>query len=1244
MSRRLLDSYRYLAVALLALAWAGAAHPQDDSRFTVSNFSSKEGNTGTTGFEFDVELQVPISETGDFCTPIEFGYETVPGTADYGDDDYERTHGGFVLEYGGRFCTSRTTVTVSVIGDGIEELNETFLLKVRAVVGERAEIVYGTGTILNDDTAMLSIRDAELLEGNSDTTDAVFTLSLTNERDVPTSVDFQTADGTATAPSDYQMTMGTVTIPARTFEGTISVTVNGDRFFEPDETFFVFIDSKVKIVDSEGEGTILNDDPEPTLSIDDVEVPEGNSRTTDAIFTVSLSSPLKNDVSIDYATEDGTATAPSDYQATSGSVTILKGDLEAPIPVVVNGDTFFEDDETFFVNIEAAGGPPIDDGQGQGTILNDDEVETLSIDDVSLMEGDSGLSDAVFTVSLSSPREDDVFIDFATADGTASAGPDYRATEGREMIEAGDTTTTIEVPVVGDVLSEPNETFFVNIESVEGPPIADGQGVGTILNDDGVAVLSIDDVSVPEGNTSLANAVFTVSLSVPSAVDVFVDFATSNGTAKRGADYRKTEGRVVIPAGETSATIEIPVDGDTDVEADESFFVNLVGSSGPPIARARGVATIVNDDLEPETSEIRLSSVPTVSEGVGSAEVLVVRSGASSGAASVTVTVSSGTATAGADFEAVDTVVSWSSGETGTRSVDVAILDDSAVEGDETAAVALSAPSGASLGTPATGELRILDDDTAEEVEVVGETESTATVEAEAELSVRVLDGEGNPVENALVEWAVEGGAELVGGPEDRTDSEGISSRTLELGDVPGTVVVTATLAATGQTIRFTVVVEGNLGELFPESGPETGEASVAAVLDTACVSATGQFGEFCTYLFTLPGPADQLAVLGEITPEEIPAQGTMSLESAQIQLRNIGSRLAALRSGATRQAVTQLALDINGRPVPWEAIVAAMAPAKELELPDFAEAFQDAEEEEPAAATDVADLDAQPRLGFFINGRVSMGDRGTTSNEEGFDVDAQGVTVGIDYRASDRFVFGGALGYLDTDLELVADGGGLDAEGTALAAYATYFREAFYLDWVVAFGENEYDVVRHVDLPIPFQGQSRWIARGSPDSSQFSLAMSGGYDRPVGAATLGFFGKASYVDADVDGYSETGGGPFNVFIREQDITSLLGEAGLEFLRSVSRNWGVMQPSVRLAYLHEFDDDTRLIRGGFLGDLSANEFVLATDPPDRDFFNLGAGLTFVFTKGRSCYVYYDTDLERDDLEIFTLSAGFRWEF
>jgi hypothetical protein len=222
--------------------------------------------------------------------------------------------------------------------------------------------------------ASLSVSDFTLIEGNAGIQYAEVRVSL----DVPSTqtvrVNYNTADGTALAGSDYQAASGKLTFAPGETSKTILVSVSGDRLGEPVETFFVKLhDAKnAKIADGSGVVTIVDD--EPRLSIRDGVATEGNSGRTLMTFTVTLSVAQDETVTVNYGTADGTATtADNDYLAAFGTLTFAPGETSKTITVEVIGDPTPEPDETFFVNLSGASANAlIMDGQGFGTIRDDD--------------------------------------------------------------------------------------------------------------------------------------------------------------------------------------------------------------------------------------------------------------------------------------------------------------------------------------------------------------------------------------------------------------------------------------------------------------------------------------------------------------------------------------------------------------------------------------------------------------------------------------------------------------------------------------------------------------------------------------------------------------------------------------------------------------------------------------------------------------------------------------------------------
>ena len=362
-----------------------------------------------------------------------------------------------------------------------------------------------------------------------------------------------------------------------------------------------------------------DDDPAPSLSINDVTVTEGNSGSVNADFTLSLSAASGQTVTVNYATADGSATAPGDYTASSSStLTFNPGETSKTVTVVVNGDTLVEPDETFFVNLSNPTNATLADSQGQGTITDNDPAPSLSINDVTVTEGNSGSVNADFTLSLSAASGQTVTVNYATADGSATAPGDYTASSSSTLtFNPGETSKTVTVVVNGDTLVEPDETFFVNLSNPTNATLADSQGQGTITDNDPAPSLSINDVTVTEGNSGSVNADFTLSLSAASGQTVTVNYATADGSATAPGDYTaSSSSTLTFNPGETSKTVTVVVNGDTLVEPDETFFVNLSNPTNATLADSQGQGTITDDDpAQPQALSVTIQVRKTPESG-----------------------------------------------------------------------------------------------------------------------------------------------------------------------------------------------------------------------------------------------------------------------------------------------------------------------------------------------------------------------------------------------------------------------------------------------------------------------------------------------------------------------------------------------------------------------------------------------------------------------------------------------------
>jgi CSLREA domain-containing protein len=577
--------------------------------FAIDTVTHNEGNgAGTTNYVFTV------TKTGATELGSSVQFETQDGTATVADSDYQANSG--MLNFAFNEATKQITVLVN--HDDKFENNEAFTVHLFGESGATIGTANGTGTITNDD-AMPSFAIDSIThdEGNgAGTTSYVFTVTKTGATALSSSVQFETQDGTATvADSDYQANSGTLNFAFNEATKQFTVLVNHDDKFETNEAFKVHLsgESGATISTADGTGTITNDDSQPTISINDVTHNETNAGTVDYDFTVSLSNRSYQTITVNAATADHTALVSDlDYTAvTSTPLTFAPNMTTQHFHVLVNGDTKFETDEDFFVNLSGAVAATISDNQGLGTITNDDSQPTISINDVTHNETNAGTVDYDFTVSLSNASYQTITVNAATADDTALVGDsDYTAVTSTPLTFTPNTTTQhFHVLVNGDTKFETDEDFFVNLSGAVAATISDNQGLGTIANDDSQPTLSINNVTHNEGNApgdipDATNYTFTVSLSNASYQTITVDYATANDTAVSPSDYDAISTTTLTFApGETSKPVTVTVHGDIVYELNERFFVNLSSvNSNATIADGQGDGTITNDDAPPSLS------------------------------------------------------------------------------------------------------------------------------------------------------------------------------------------------------------------------------------------------------------------------------------------------------------------------------------------------------------------------------------------------------------------------------------------------------------------------------------------------------------------------------------------------------------------------------------------------------------------------------------------------------------------
>jgi nitrous oxidase accessory protein NosD len=454
-----------------------------------------------------------------------------------------------------------------------------------------------------------------------------------------------------------------------------------------------------------------------------------------ATFTVRRTGGTAAGESISYTIAPGTATAGTgagaDYSAPaySGTIIFSEGETEKVITVQTTDDALDEPDETFTVTLSNPGGgaKPGAVMASTATILDNDNAPTISVASLASLEGNSNTAAErkrlTFNATLSAASGKTVTLQYATVDGTARAGTDFSAMSGALTFAPGETSKTITVEILGDLILEGDENFTLEVRDAD---LLLASATGTIQNDDAEPAMTINNASVIEGNSGVTIAELTVTLSNPVGYDFTFNCETSDDTAKSDSDYFAAQEVISVPAGQTSVKITVRIKTDTIVEPDETFLVKIqtpftavssLGKAATGLLSARaalntltGRVTILNDDV---ASTIQFAAEGLiVNETAGTATVRLVRTGNASGSVNVVYRISDGTAIRPADYDALATgTVTFADGET-EKTITIRIIDDSLIEASELLRVEIiSADGNATLGTITRSLVEITDDD-----------------------------------------------------------------------------------------------------------------------------------------------------------------------------------------------------------------------------------------------------------------------------------------------------------------------------------------------------------------------------------------------------------------------------------------------------------------------------------------------------------------------------------------------------
>jgi hypothetical protein len=788
---------------------------RNDDGFVVDDLRVAEGSTGgTTNATVTIRLLSPLASAASV------DWQAVNGSAVAGQD--------FTASSGtASFAPNQTTasITIPLTADLATEAHETFTIALSNLVGTGIADGEAVVTIIDDDG--FSITDVFIAEGDSGARSATFVVSLLTPFAQTITVDYATADDTATAGADYTATSGTLTFPAGLSTRSFTVPITTDTTQEGNETFTVTLSNpsaSATIARATATATILNDDG---LSVAGTTVTEGDSGTTQVTVAVTLNAPAAGEVEVAWATVDGTATAGTDYVGASGTLVFAAGETSRNITVDVAGDTLFEGNETFRIALSDPAGAAIVDHSATVTITNDDSraAPTVSVYSTSLTEGGSSDTTAMhFTVALSHTDAVPISVAYAASDGTATAGVDYVASSGTVTIPEGQQFATFAVPLIGNGTAEGDRSFTVALDApTGGATLGAAKAIGTILDDELLISIAPLDAARPEGDAGTTGFTFTLSRigDTSGTTDVAwsaIGIGDNPALAGDFAGNALPAGTESFTPGQTSRIITLPVAGDTISEADEDFVVLLSApTGGAQLGTAAALGTIANDD----TSYAIAATSAAKPEGTGDTGATtaftfsVTRTGDTAAGGSVDWSVlglagPSIVPATGADFAAgalPSGTLAFDAGET-SKPITLAVAADLLVEADEGFMVRLANPSGGdTLDTAAA--IGLIRNDDADEPAQLGFAAARSTIvegnSGTTPITFTVIRTDGL-AGNHSARWSVAG-------------TKGTGTMPANAGDFPGAILPTGTVTfLAGETSRTITV------DVAADTAPELNE------------------------------------------------------------------------------------------------------------------------------------------------------------------------------------------------------------------------------------------------------------------------------------------------------------------------------------------------------------------------------------------------------------------------------------
>ena len=622
--------------------------------------------------ESNSTVDVTVSRTGttDNTATVDFTTTNVTATA---GSDYTATNGTVTFTNG---VTSQT-ITLVLANDVTLESSETFQIRLSnpsdATLGT---LRTNTVTITDDDISILAFDVSTNLVSETNET-ITFSVLRTGVTNTEVTVNYITTNVTAVAIGDYVASSGLLTFAAGVVSNGFSLTLTNDLLQESSETFQVRLINPTNTTVSVATNTItITDDDAASVAF-----LHGTTNVSEGVGTMTITAvrtgATNTAATVRFYSTNGTATAASDYFATNGILSFAVNEVSKSFELRIINDLVAENAETVFLRLVSPTNCTV---SGFGTNLvtintNDSAYVSWSVSSVSTNESTNTIT---LTVNRTGTTFNDVTVDFATTNVTATAGTDYTATNGTVTFTNGVTSQSITLLLANDDLQESSETLQVRLSNPSDGILTNGTNTITITDDDNSTLaFATNAISSGESNVTLT---IVVERSGATNTAVAVNFTTTNVTATAASDYTATNGTLYFAPGIVSNSFTADILHDLSLEGSETFQLRLSSATNTTLATATNTVTITDDDA---ASVAFTTNAITVSEDVGTVTLTAVRTGATNTTVSVNFTNLSGTtATAVTDFTATNGLLVFAPGVT-TNTFAVIVINDLVAENSE---------------------------------------------------------------------------------------------------------------------------------------------------------------------------------------------------------------------------------------------------------------------------------------------------------------------------------------------------------------------------------------------------------------------------------------------------------------------------------------------------------------------------------------------------------------------------------